>query len=56
VRRSQLHRFDVPVDGDREHARFAGDIATQHQHHAEFSDRVSEGQDDRREKTGTRQR
>ena len=54
--RAVFHRFDMIVDGDREHARLAGDVAAQHQHHAELADRVRESKDDRSEKTGSRQR
>ena len=49
-------RLDIVVDGDRQHLGLAGNVAADHQHHAEFADGMGEAQHRAGEEAGTRQR
>ena len=52
VRLRVFERFDMVVDLHRDDPRLAGDVAADHQHDAEFADRVGEAQDRAAEKPG----
>ncbi len=56
MRARVVERFDVVVDRNGYDARFAGDVATDHEHDTELSQRVGEAQHSRGKETGRGQR
>src|SRR5690606_37409609 len=51
-----VESLHVIVDRDRQYPRLAGNVAADHEHHAELADRVRKGQHDRRDDPGARER
>src|SRR5579871_6618236 len=56
VRYVVIRRLHLVVNIDRNGARYAGDVAADHEHHAEFADGVREAQHDAGDRAGGRER